>query len=228
MSIIVACPGCLKSFTVSDKFAGRTGPCPNCKRPLKVPDKSQEVKIEAPEEFASGGKSVSGKLIVKPVAFTPTRLQPVRTTLIVAAALGVVAIAWLGGRAGTFQNPWLTVLGLLCVSPPLVVVAYAVLRNDELEPYRGVPLMFRASLCALGYVFLWGAFALLTSREVITGEMWNWVFVVPPFAVMGGVFALATLDLGFGDGMLHFGFYLLATVVLRWVAGMKWVWDVAS
>ena len=36
MAIKVLCPGCRTLFTVSDKFAGRTGPCPKCKAPFLV------------------------------------------------------------------------------------------------------------------------------------------------------------------------------------------------
>ena len=41
MSIIVVCPGCKKSFKVSDKYAGKSGACPNpdCKATIKVPRK---------------------------------------------------------------------------------------------------------------------------------------------------------------------------------------------
>ena len=62
-------------------------------------------------------------------------------------------------------------------------------------------------------------FALLVARGVITGEIWIWLFVVPPFVLAGGLFAMAALDLDFGDAVFHYGFYLLATV-LRW-AGMN-------
>ncbi len=74
----------------------------------------------------------------------------------------------------------------------------------------------------------WGAFALLVSRGVITGDVWVWLFVVPPFVMVGGMFALATFDLDFGDALFHYAFYLLATVILRWAAGLEWVWDVTS
>jgi hypothetical protein len=230
MSIIVTCPGCLKSFQVSDQFAGRTGPCPKCKRTLTVPDKAQEVTVHAPEEFAGGGRSASGKMITKPVAFETTKLEPVKIVAIVAAALTVLALTWIGGHAGLLGNMIVATIGLLAVSPPLVVAAYGILRNQELEPYRGMPLYIRSSLCALAYVALWGIFTLLASPSVglITGELWGWLIVVPLFAVTGGLFALAALDLDFGDAMFHYGFYLLATLILRWAAGMKWVWDVTS
>ena len=62
MAILVVCPGCKKSFNVDDKFAGKTGPCPNCKTKITIPEKKAEVKIHAPDEFAGGGKGVTGKL----------------------------------------------------------------------------------------------------------------------------------------------------------------------
>ena len=227
MSIIVVCPGCLKSFKVSDKFAGRTGPCPNCKRTLKVPEKSEEVKVHAPEAFAGGGRSAGGKLITEPVAFRPARVDPRKATLIVAGILVVLAITWLGGRLGVFEHLLATTGGLLLVSPLLVLGAYQVLHNDELEPYSGRELYLRSALCALGYVALWGLFALLETSGVISGELWIWLFVAPPFALAGGLFAMAALDLDFGDGVFHYGFYLLATLILRWAAGMKWIWDIS-
>lgn len=228
MAIIVTCPGCLKSFQVSDQFAGRTGPCPKCKRTLTVPEKAQEVTVHAPEAFAGGGRSASGKLITKPVSFETTKAQPVQIVAIIAAVLIVLALTWVGGRTKLFDNIIVTAIGLLAVSPPLVMAAYAILRNQELEPYRGTALYVRSSICALVYVALWGIFTLLVSRGVITGELYAWLIVVPPFAVTGALFALATLDLDFGDAVFHYGFYLLATLVLRWAAGMKWVWDVTS
>jgi hypothetical protein len=226
MSIIVVCPGCRKSFKVSDQYAGKSGPCPSCKRTLKVPEKSEEVKVHAPEAFEGGGRSRTGKLIIKPDAFVTAKLRPATTALILAAALTVFAVAWVGGRAGLFNHIMASAVGLLAVSPPLVVAAYAVLRDAELEPYRGKQLCLRASLCALAYAALWGLFSLLVAREIITGELWNWIFVVPPFVVAGGLFATASLDLEFGDGLFHFGFYLVATIVLRWAAGLEWVWNV--
>jgi hypothetical protein len=225
MSIIVVCPGCRKSFKVSDKFAGRSGPCPSCKRTIKVPEKSEEVKVHAPEAFAGGGRSASGKMVIEPVAFQPARLDPVKASLIAAAVLVVLAVTWVGGRLGLFASLLPTAAGLLLISPLLVLAAYPILRNNDLEPYRGRELYLRSALCALGYAALWGLFALLVARGVIFGDVWVWLFVVPPFGLAGGLFAMASLDLNFGDAVFHYGFYLLATLILRWAAGMKWVWD---
>jgi len=69
---------------------------------------------------------------------------------------------------------------------------------------------------------------MLVSMNFVTGELWNWLFVVPPLVALGGATALASLDLDFGDAVFHYGFYLLVTVILRWAAGMGWVWHVTS
>jgi hypothetical protein len=225
MPIIVVCPGCRKSFSVNEKFAGKSGPCPNCKQILRVPTKTEEVKIHVPEAFAGGGKSTQGKLITKPIARTDVRLQPVAVASIVASVLVVLVVTWIGGQSQWFDPWYIQAIGLLLVSPPLVIAAYAVLRDAELEPFRGKALGLRAAGCGLAYIVLWGVFAALKARGVITGELWIWLFLVPPFVALGGGAAMALLNLEFGDGMLHYGFYLVATLLLRWVAGMKWVWD---
>ncbi|MBN1396324.1 MAG: hypothetical protein JW959_14970 [Pirellulales bacterium] len=225
MSIIVACPNCRKSFKVSDKFAGKSGPCPNCKNILHVPEKGEEVKIHAPEQFAEGGRTKTGKLITKPIARTDAKFQPLTAVIIVAASAVALVVTFIGGRAGLFQGYLFAALGLLVVSPPLAIVAYEILRDDELEPYRGLPLYVRAAVCGTAYVVLWGIFSLLASRGVITGELWNWAIVLPPFVVAGGMTAVSCLDLEFGNGMFHYGFYLLVTLVLRWAAGMAWIWE---
>ena len=225
MSIIVVCTECRKSFTVNDKFAGKSGPCPNCKHTLRVPEKSEEVKVHTPEQFAGGGRSKTGKLITKPIARTNAKFQPVTTALIVAAVLVMLVVTWVMG--GLFRdNAAASAIGLLLISPPLVFAAYEVLRDDELEPYRGVPLYIRSAVCGSTYVILWGIFALLVSRGLITGELWNWMLVLPPLVFAGGLTAMAALDLDFGNAIFHYGFYLLVTLVLRWVAGMTWIWEI--
>ena len=224
MSIIVVCTECRKSFKVNDKFAGKSGPCPNCKHTLRVPEKSEEVKVHTPEQFAGGGRSKTGKLITKPIVRTNAKFQPVTTALIIAAVLVTLVVTWtMGGLLR--DNAAASAIGLLLISPPLVFAAYEVLRDDELEPYRGAPLYIRLTVCGTTYVILWGIFAILVSRGLITGELWNWMLVLPPLIVAGGLVAMAALDLDFGNAMFHYGCYLMVTLVLRWVAGMTWIWE---
>jgi len=225
MAIHVVCTGCLKSFQVSDKFAGKSGPCPNCKQTIQVPALTEQIQIHAPEGFGAVGTDTSARPSFKPIARTDAKIQPVMTAIIVAVSLVVLFVTWVGGRIGLFNNFWILTLGLLLISPPLVIAAYAVLYNDELEPYRDKSLYLRSAICAGAYVVLWGVFAFLTTRGVISGDLWVWMFVIPPFLVMGGMIAMSTLDLELGDAMFHYGFYILVTVLLHRAAGMKWAWD---
>ncbi len=227
MSILVVCPGCRKSFKVSDGFAGKSGPCPKCKTTIKVPKKKDEVVVHSPTAFADGGRTVTGKLVTKPIAREETKLEPVKAAAIGGTGLTVLLVTWVAGGliAG---SPVIRTLGLLLVSPPLVVAAYSFLRNDELEPYRGSALYIRSGICALAYVGLWGVYGYLSSTGLMSGELWEWLFVVPPFLVTGGLVALVCLDLDFGSGFFHYAFYVLLTILLRWAAGMGWLWDVAA
>jgi uncharacterized protein YbaR (Trm112 family) len=229
MAIVVTCPSCRTRFQVSEKFAGQTGPCPKCKKPLRVPTKEEEVKIHAPEEFASGGRSVTGALVTKPVTHHDLKMEPVAVAAIIGSILMVLVLTWGVGRTKLFEKSLVVgAIGLLLVSPPLVVAGYAILRNDELEPYRGVPLYIRAGICALAYMALWGVYIHVVAPRVVTGEIWNWVYVPVPFVIIGALTALATLDLDFGSGVFHYSFYLLVTILLRWVGGMGWIWETSG
>ena len=222
MSIIVVCPGCLKSFKVSDKFAGKSGPCPKCKRILQVPTKETEVIVHAPEAFAGGGKSAAGKLVTKPIAHINAKLKPITTAILAAGVVGVLVATWMLGNARLLDSVAIVAACLLVISPPLTVAAYEMLRDDEFEPYRGRSLYLRSAACGWTYASLWGVFAIL-SPHIVTGEVWNWFFVVP-FVAMGALVPMGAFDLEFGDGLFHCGFYLVATLLLRWAAGMAPIW----
>ena len=151
MAISVVCPSCLKRFQVSDKFAGKSGPCPNCKATIQVP--AVEVKVHVPEEFASGGRTAAGKLATKPIARIQAKLHPLTTAIVAGLTLLIVLAAWAGGRLHLFNtDTWagyiMAALGLLVVSPLLVIAPYTFLRDEELEPYRGKQLYLRAGACA--------------------------------------------------------------------------------
>src|SRR6187401_2984774 len=60
MAIDVTCASCKTRFQVSDKFAGKQGPCPKCKKIITVPTKKDEVVIHVPE---SGPKDSKGVLV---------------------------------------------------------------------------------------------------------------------------------------------------------------------
>jgi hypothetical protein len=186
MPIAVLCPGCKARFSVSEKFAGKTGPCPKCKAQITIPAAAApEIKIAEPEPFSAGGKNAKGIPVGKPIARKETKVAPTTWAMIIGGSLLVLIIAFV--LRGVSNKLPAIIVGLLVVSPPLAVGGYAVLRDDELEPYSGRPLWIRAVLCGLAYSALWGLYYPLT--PFLTGEVWQWLFVAPAFVAAGGAAA---------------------------------------
>jgi hypothetical protein len=117
---------------------------------------------------------------------------------------------------------WLLGLGAVLVAPPLAAAGYGLLRDAELEPHRGLELWLRSLVCGLIYAALWGAYGWLKS-ELFDGqvEMFHLVFIAPAMIAAGGVAGMASLELDFTSGAMHFGIFLLVTCLLRLVLGLS-------
>jgi hypothetical protein len=228
MSILVVCPGCKKSFQVNDKFAGKSGPCPKCKAVIRVPEKSQEVKVHTPETFGGGGRSTTGKLVLKPVAREDVQFRPVMGYGVGGAVLGLLAVTWILGMAGLLENYFVRGAGLLLISPILAVSAYTFLRDDELAPYRGRELYIRAGVCSLVYLILWATFGYVMNNISHPVELWEWLVIAPPAVGIGTAAAWLSFDIEPGNGFCHYSFYLLVTILLGWVGRLGWVWDMGN
>jgi hypothetical protein len=227
MPIQVVCPGCKTRFNVSEKFGGQKGPCPKCKAIIEIPKAAApEVKIQTPE--GEGPRDSRGKLVLKPIARRETRFSLVQIALIFATAVIV-----LGGtaaiRVGGFDTQlkfFLIAVGLAVLSPVLAAAGYSFLRDDELEPYSGRGLWLRSSILGVIYALSWLAFAYIPAG-VLGDNTWAWLFLAVPFLAIGGLAAFLSLDLDFGSGVLLYSFYVLVTILLRALAGMGWIWEVA-
>jgi len=138
------------------------------------------------------------------------------TTLIVTYILGR---AYADSEAGVPSLILAVGAGLL--GPPLAWAAYGLLRDQELEPHRGVSLLLRALVCGLIYAALWGVYAYLKT-SILDGEVeiFHLAFILPALVAAGGVAALACLEMDFASGALHYGMYLVVTVLLRCVMGI--------
>ena len=232
MPISVVCPGCKSRFTVSDQFAGRTGPCPKCKRPLTVPTPAaRAVVVHEPEPPVASSVS-TGKAPTAPLA-RRDKPVPLRSFAVTAAGaalfMGIAAMLpsiyppQPGAAAGTAIPNWLLLAGGFAAAVPAVLLGYAAVRNRELEPYRGRLLAVRVMICSLVYAALWavrGAIPVLNPDWQLT-DMYEWFMLGPLFVVAGGLAALATLDLEPGSAAAHFSFSVLFTALLRWLAGLS-------
>lgn len=269
MPILVTCPGCKAQFNVSEKFAGKTGPCPKCKAPIKIPAapaaasavapagaKSSagkppdapppEVKIHAPEEAQQAGKSKTGRPTLKPTAHHDARLTWKLVLAVVGAVVVLFVAAWLGGKFVRSPAPLLSVqlddaelvsarrmqllvvyllrtVGLLLIGWPIAMAGYAVLYDDELEPYRGRSLLVRTLICLVVYIGVWGGYALIPNDLKSQGYLW--LFFAPALILPAAVAAYFCFDLDYVGSAIHACFFLLVTLLLGWTAGLHMPWS---
>jgi hypothetical protein len=223
MPIQVVCPGCKKRFEVSDKFAGKQGPCPQCKAIIKVPEKAVEVVIHAPETTGKGGKTAVGGPVFKPIARKYLNATPaVWVGVLSGAAVVFIAALILGTTDAPKQPPSSYVIlgvGALLLAPPLVLAGYIFLRDPELEPYRGTTLWVRVGIVSLVYAAVWFLLAFIKPLGLLDLEgqipLPALVIVIPTMLVMGGLAAFAALDFDYTTAGFHYALYLGITVLLR-------------
>lgn len=222
MAISIVCPGCKKRFKVSDKFAGKKGPCPKCKTQINIPEKADDVVVHAPESF--GPKDKAGRPALKPIARKEAKFSPIMAGIIGGVVLLVFIVAWMLRSPDGNVHPILLVIGAIGLAPPLAWSAYSFLRDAELEPFRGVELLIRLGACSAVYVILWGLVALISGYvldvDISELEVIHWAFILPVMIVIGSFAAYASLDLEMAIGGLHYGMYLVVTFVLLIVLGV--------
>lgn len=220
MPIQVTCPGCHKRFKVSDKYAGKKGPCPKCKAQIQIPELDEQVVVHEPEYGPTG---VTGQQVLKPLARQEAKVSTLAVLMIVAAVVTVLVVTFLLRSEDGQVSPVLLGLGAALLGPPLALAGYSFLRNDELEPYRGIPRLVRSAICGLAFAALWGVYMGVKWYlfEGAAPEMFQLVFIVPVFVAAGAGIAAGCYDLDFASGAILYGMYLGVAVLLRLLLNMS-------
>ncbi len=219
MPIRVTCPGCHTRFNVSDKFAGQEGPCPKCKKPIKIPE-AEEVKIHAPEQF--GPEDKSGRKTLKPLTRRETKVTPVGAVLVIVPVAVFLLLALVARTV--FKEPsefptWLLGIGAILMAGAVVFAGYTFLRDQERGVFEGRDLYVRVGICAVLYALLWIAMPL--SGYAFNG--YGLVAWATAFAVMfalGAAICMYSFELDYLIGILHFGMYMVCCVIMRLAAGV--------
>jgi len=217
MPIRVTCPGCHTRFNVSEKFAGKDGPCPKCKKTITVPSASDEVKVHAPEGF--GPKTTVGKAVFQPIARKETQITPVQMVLILAIVVGFLVIAGLirGNVPEKSEfSSWILLLGAILLAVPCSYAGYSFLGDSELGKLQGQELWGRILICALTYGVAWLMIPLISYG---VGPEIGMFAGLGAMIVIGAAAAYLFLQLDFLFGILHFGLFLGCCILLRVVAG---------
>lgn len=225
MAIQVICPGCMRRFEVSDRFAGKKGPCPKCGNIIEIP--KDNVIIHAPDEIIIEGRKVKNPDFVRPIEREPyafTRRQLI--TNIVGAIL-LVAFAYLFHflEDRTPMKIMAAVLGTFAVAFPIAKYGYIMVRNpDDLEIFLGGELYRRSFFVALGYMLSWFLFELLM-LWLNPGFFFFLCFI--PVAILASFIPLMVFDTDFGDSLMLYLIFALVMVLLRGLMFMPygWVWQ---
>ncbi len=223
MSIPVTCPSCFKRFNVSDQFAGKSGPCPNCKKPIKIPDKSEQVVIHAPEE--AGPKDSKGRSVLRPIRRKEVSLS---LPVIMAAALGTIVVFGVAlglGLSGGAPTIFLA-LSSIVLAAPIAFVGYWFLHDDELEGYTGKSLLIRSAICALAMAATWAIYVFVPAylfedyRSTADIDGLQMAILIGVMIGLGTVASILIFELEFVQGMLHYMFYFVLTFILAWLSGV--------
>lgn len=211
-------------FQVSEKYAGKKGPCPKCKSIIQVPELKEQVVVHAPE--MSGPKDSKGQSVLKPIARTETKLsRPMIIGILV--SIGVVLllafILRIGFPGGSVPLV-LLITGAVLLAPPLSYAAYHFLRNDELAPFTRNELILRLIAPSLVYPAIWGLYWFIISYLDLSPDGLLLTAAVPLVIAIGAFAAHVSLDLEFGQAAFHYTVYLTVTILLRVILGMSAYW----
>ncbi len=222
MPIQVTCPKCLKRFQVSEKFAGKSGPCPACKNVIKVPDVDEQVTIHAPDDGSP--KDSTGKSVLKPIERQETEVTKkglIFSIAGVALAVGAaIAMRVTGGTPLIGQ-----IAGILLLAPPLVWAGYQFVYDSELAPYRGSELRNRVLICSALFAAMWLVYAFVPAYVMELDKASEMSYMILGIVVcvmlVGGAFiSVATFELEFFGGLIHSGLYYVAVILLAVIAGV--------
>jgi hypothetical protein len=221
MSIRVTCGHCHTRFNVSEKFAGKEGPCPKCKKMIRVPAKEEEVVIAAPD---TGVKDSKGRSIVKPIRRAETKLSQVQLTIIGVCVVGFLLAALMlrvmtGGAPDKFPV-WLLGMAALLIAPPIIYVAYQMLRDTDLGTFDNNELRNRVLICTAIYSLLW--LGLFIGKYVFNDnwELGSWLTGMIPMLALGATAGMLLFDMEFLLGLVHYGMYVGICLIGRWIAGI--------
>lgn len=220
MPIRVTCTGCHARFDVSEKFAGKEGPCPKCKKIIKVPSADEQVVVHAPEH--SGPKDSKGRAILKPISRQDTRLSGLIITLILAGIALFIGSAILIRGMYPDKNLlpyWLLALGAVLVAVPISFAAYTFLRNQEAAAFAGQDLWVRIGICSGVYAALWLLMPLM--EYAFPDNAIGVIIALLGMIAAGGAIGMLVLELDYLFGILHYGMYLGTCLVGRLIIGLK-------
>ncbi|WP_235908897.1 hypothetical protein [Roseiconus nitratireducens] len=209
---------------MSDKFAGKTGPCPNCKKPIEIPKEGEEVVIHAPRDDSP--KDSTGQSVLKPIRRKETDVTRRGLIITLGAILAVFVCALVFRFTGPAGAPlWAQLLGIVLLAPPLVWAGYQFLYDQEREPYVGPELRNRVLICSAIFAVLWCVYACVPTYIFElnqAAEMSYTVFGITLciMIALGALASAGAFELEYFSGVIHAGLYFITIVLLALTSGV--------
>ncbi len=222
MAIQVTCAKCFARFTVSDKFAGQTGPCPKCKTVITIPALNEQVVVH---ESAKGPKDASGRPVSRPIFRQETPITAIHWTMVGCGAVILLVVAVVGRLMYSTETfPWAGLgLGALLCGAPTAFIGYWLLRDPEAGGFGGQELWLRVAVCAAGFALLWGFSPLMAfafNEPVAQPSMLSQSVALALIMLAGGGISLLTFDLDYLMGLVHAVTYVAFCLIMRLIAGL--------
>ncbi|MCA9188921.1 MAG: hypothetical protein KDA99_25030, partial [Planctomycetales bacterium] len=87
---------------------------------------------------------------------------------------------------------------------------------------RGLALWIRAGICGVAHASLWLAYwwVCRTLFGTSTPELFYMVFIIPLMVAGGALGSFAAMELEWTSASLHYGMYLVITIVMRLIMGL--------
>ena len=222
MSLHVICPGCLKRFQVSERFAGKQGPCPNCSANISIP--KEAVTIHGVDGTESKNEKKQ-RFISPPIARINRVFDPVQTQYSILGILGVLLLTFLLGCIPMYAvfRSLLGMLGLCLIAFQLVLFGYQCLRDrEQIFAFTGEELYCRTGIVAAGYVILWCVFEYCLATTQAEFFIAGLYFLA--FAVLAALLCHPLLEMKTPNAFLHYSIFSFSTVFLRFLIGLGWFW----
>jgi len=206
------------------------GPCPGCNTIISIP--RDKLKIAEPDEFESGGKTIKGRAVLKPIDRKVAVIGGQEWGIMALCIVGMFGLAMLVGHFRADIGVWgvraIALLGTAGAAFGTAIFGYILLRSgDELEYYEGPDLYQRAGFCAGAYTLLWILFEMIVGYLGAQGTFVLWIYLIP-FLVLGIVAAAALFDLDFSVAAAHYFIFFFAMIFLRWAIAFGWLWSAAA
>ncbi|MBR5758639.1 MAG: hypothetical protein IKX88_08595 [Thermoguttaceae bacterium] len=227
MAIRVICPGCMTSFEVDDRFAGKKGPCPKCGHIIEIP--KEKLIIHAPDTITDGGKT-------KAAAHTGHDARPIAAKRIiytgkqifwgVMGALGAMALTYLVGASGlTLAAKIYGAIAVFLIAFPIAEFGYTLIRDEnDLEMFLGNERHWRSFYTALVFGASWLVFEAFAYYLNATGPMTCLYLLV--CGAIGAIGALIFFDCNYGKALLVYALFAVAAIVGRGLLFEHgWIWQ---